>query len=433
VTACPRLEPVDDLALVDIGQHAVARHAAGEGIESSLQVQASDDLGRLLLGIVGANQQPMGHLAALDQAPIAGEERPVLVHGDVGQLGVQPAGVVPHVEAQQPEVPGERPEVDVGHESGLPQRLGPQPGGATDVERLEHREHADAVAVVETLVEARGFAVDHDEVDLGVGHAEGFDGVLHRLAHPELVANVPLPPIDRQQVVQLAVEPELGNASHTLYAMKADQVSLVDVFADVWCPFTHVGLRMFLEHRRNAHRPDVKLRVRAWPLEIVNGEPLSPTFVAEEIEEIQQQAAPELFSGFSPTTFPQTTLPALVLAGHAYQAGLDTGEAVSLELRDLLFEQGVDISRSDVLGAVAAGHDLDAPGEQVDPALVEADRLAGVKRGVTGSPHFFTPAGDFFCPALDIRRDARGHLRITADPEGFDRFLAACFSEPPGV
>ena len=40
---------------------------------------------------------------------------------------------------------------------------------------------------------------------------------------------------------------------------------------------------------------------------------------------------------------------------------------------------------------------------------------------------FFTPAGGFFCPALDVHRDAGGHLRITGDTLGFDRFVSTCF------
>ena len=51
----------------------------------------------------------------------------------------------------------------------------------------------------------------------------------------------------------------------------------------------------------------------------------------------------------------------------------------------------------------------------------------GVALGVVGSPHFFTAAGGFFCPSLDVRRDAGGHLRVMADTAGFDRFVAACF------
>jgi hypothetical protein len=48
---------------------------------------------------------------------------------------------------------------------------------------------------------------------------------------------------------------------------------------------------------------------------------------------------------------------------------------------------------------------------------------------VIGSPHFFTPAGSFFCPSLDVHRDDTGHLRITAD-SGFDQFIATCFDDP---
>jgi predicted DsbA family dithiol-disulfide isomerase len=209
----------------------------------------------------------------------------------------------------------------------------------------------------------------------------------------------------------------------------SERTRVVEVFADVWCPFTHVGLLMFVEHRERVARPDVKLRVRAWPLEIINGKPLSADFVAEEIDEIRAQVTPQYFVGFSPDAFPATTLPALVLSHRAYERDLDAGEQVSLELRDLLFEQGVDVSRPEVLDDVASRHRLDAPGERVDTGPVLTDRATGIERGVTGSPHFFTPAGDFFCPSLDIQRDAQGHLRITSDPEGFRRFLDACFAE----
>ena len=58
-------------------------------------------------------------------------------------------------------------------------------------------------------------------------------------------------------------------------------VSTVEVFADVLCPFTHVGLPRFVDRRRALGRADVTLQVRAWPLEIVNGQPLDPPFIAE--------------------------------------------------------------------------------------------------------------------------------------------------------
>src|SRR5690348_5100333 len=92
---------------------------------------------------------------------------------------------------------------------------------------------------------------------------------------------------------------------------------VVEVFADIRCPFTHVGLRRLVEMRRKSGA-DFVLRVRAWPLELVNGEPLDPDFIAEEVEELQEQVAPDLFRGFDVAKFPGSSLPALRLAVRAY-------------------------------------------------------------------------------------------------------------------
>src|SRR5690242_3680214 len=114
---------------------------------------------------------------------------------------------------------------------------------------------------------------------------------------------------------------------------------VIEVYADVSCPFTHVGLKSFVARRADLGRDDVILRVRAWTLEIVNGQPLDPSDVAEEIRAIHDELSSTLFSGFSEHSFPATSLPALALASAAYERDLVTGERVSLELRDLLFER----------------------------------------------------------------------------------------------
>jgi predicted DsbA family dithiol-disulfide isomerase len=201
-------------------------------------------------------------------------------------------------------------------------------------------------------------------------------------------------------------------------------MTVIEVFADVACPFTHVGLRRFVERRRDLGRNEVSLLVRAWPLEVVNGQPMDAHFIAEEIDDIRAQVAPTLFGGFTEATFPSSSLPALTLAAAAYDKDLATGEVISLALRDLLFEQGVDISDEEVLCRLAAAHDVSV--DLADTSRVLEDHADGVARGVIGSPHFFTPAGGFFCPSLDVHRDADGHLRITADPAGFDQFVATC-------
>lgn len=203
-------------------------------------------------------------------------------------------------------------------------------------------------------------------------------------------------------------------------------MTVIQVFADVGCPFAHVGLARFVERRRVVDRGAVRLHVRSWPLEIVNGQPLDPHFIDEEIAEIREQLDTDLFDGFSVDTFPASSLPALALTAAAYRHDVTTGAEVALEVRSLCFRDGRDIADAAVLDEVAARHGLTVTDDDV--AQVHADLADGREMGVIGSPHFFTPSGGFFCPALDVGRDDDGHLRIHADPEGFDRFLDACFA-----
>lgn len=202
----------------------------------------------------------------------------------------------------------------------------------------------------------------------------------------------------------------------------------IEVFAEIGCPFAHVGLRRFVERRHELGRDDVVLWVRAWPLEIVNNRPLDPAFIAEEIEEIRDQATPDLFAGFDQGAFPASSLPALAFAAAAYRKDPQSGEAVSLAIRDLLFEQGSDVGSLDALAPLAAEHGLAV--EPADHETVVNDHAEGVRRGVTGSPHFFTADGGFFCPSLDVSRDSHGHLRIFANPDEFDHFVDSCLSRP---
>ena len=57
----------------------------------------------------------------------------------------------------------------------------------------------------------------------------------------------------------------------------------IEVFADVWCPFAHIGLRTVVAELHARKRDDVDLVVRAWPLELVNGVPMDPAKTAKEI------------------------------------------------------------------------------------------------------------------------------------------------------
>jgi predicted DsbA family dithiol-disulfide isomerase len=202
---------------------------------------------------------------------------------------------------------------------------------------------------------------------------------------------------------------------------------VIEVFADVWCPFAHVGLRALVAQRRALGRDDVALRVRAWPLELVNSAPLDGHEVAEEIVDLRAQVAAGLFVGFDERTFPHTTLPALALAAAAYRRDDRTGEAVSFALRDALFEEGRDISDAAVLAAIAATCGLDGAGPD-DDAAVRADWHEGQRLGVQGSPHFFCGETSAFCPALVIAKDERDRLRVQVNPHGLDEFMARCLA-----
>ncbi len=204
-------------------------------------------------------------------------------------------------------------------------------------------------------------------------------------------------------------------------------MATIEVYADIWCPFTHVGLRTVLRRRGELGRDDVSVRVRSWPLELVNGEPLSAKSTAGHVEDLRDQVAPDMFACFDSENFPRSTRPALALACAAYRMNDRTGEVVSLALRDALFEEGRDISRPDVLANVARTHGLDG-GDIFDTGAVLAEWHEGERRGVKGSPHFFCGDLDSFCPSLAITRDELGRVHLERDTEALDTFLRQCFT-----
>jgi predicted DsbA family dithiol-disulfide isomerase len=201
---------------------------------------------------------------------------------------------------------------------------------------------------------------------------------------------------------------------------------IVEVFADVTCPFAHVGLRRFVARRaqRGISRPI--LHVRAWPLELVNGEPLEPCVVAQHVAELREQVAPDLFEGFVPSHVPRSAMPAFELVAAAYERSGQTGERVSLRVRDALFERGLDISDADVLARIASSEGVSVDRDEAEQ-IVLRDYEEGRRREVRGSPEFFLDGRGWYCPSLDIHKvdDA---LKIELDVETVEAFLAACFA-----
>jgi predicted DsbA family dithiol-disulfide isomerase len=202
----------------------------------------------------------------------------------------------------------------------------------------------------------------------------------------------------------------------------------VEVFADVLCPFTHVGLRTLIDRRTERGLTEPRLRIRAWPLELINGSPLDRHHVDAEVSALRASVRPDLFGGFSVDAFPTTSMTAYALAAAADRAG-DPAliEEVGLALRTALFEEGLDIGRSDVIDSLAARFGLAPLDAETTSVAVQSDWDEGRARGVVGSPHFFTEdGGDWFCPGLAISRDDVGNF-IVAWKQGADAFVERVF------
>jgi len=204
-------------------------------------------------------------------------------------------------------------------------------------------------------------------------------------------------------------------------------VTVVEVFADITCPFTHVGLPRVATRLADADS-SIILRVRAWPLEWVNGSPLEPGPVADKAAVLRAGLGIEQFSGLDLNSWPSTTIPALNLAAAAHDIGPEVGLVVGRELRDALFEGGRDISDPDVLGDIAARHGLPEPGTEPSQSVLD-DYAEGKRRGVRGSPDFFVGDDEFFCPALDLGHDRAGSLTAQFDVAGLDAFISQVIAD----
>jgi len=204
---------------------------------------------------------------------------------------------------------------------------------------------------------------------------------------------------------------------------------VIEVYADVTCPFAHVGLRRLVEARARRRATEPVIRVRAWPLELVNGTPLTADALAPKIRALRACTNDEprfaAFGADNSHPFPTTSLPALAAEAAAYRIDDRTGERFALAIRHALFERGQDVGDVDVVAAICREHGTPVP-DGSDAAAVLEDLRRGVARGVRGSPHFFVGDVDAFCPALRIRHVGDAY-EIDLDVERFAAFEGAIF------
>jgi predicted DsbA family dithiol-disulfide isomerase len=202
---------------------------------------------------------------------------------------------------------------------------------------------------------------------------------------------------------------------------------MIEVFADIWCPFTHVGLTNVVAQLDARGRSDVAIYVRSWPLEWVNGRPMDPEAAREHAAELRAQVAPDAFADFDVAAFPHSTIPVLALIAGAYRLSTAAGQALSLEVRQMLFEQGRDVSDPAAITELADRAGTDVPGPD-DYAAVVADWADGRLRGVKGSPHFFCGDVDVFCPSLEVARKEGGDKDINTNLHRLQEFLDRCLA-----
>lgn len=203
----------------------------------------------------------------------------------------------------------------------------------------------------------------------------------------------------------------------------------VEVFADVLCPFTHVGLHTLIDRRAERGLAEPRLRIRAWPLELINGKPLDAHHIGAEIVALRASVRPDLFAGFSVESFPNTSMAAFALTAAADRTG-DPAliEEVGMAVRNAVFEDGIDIGVPENIAPIAARFGLEPLDADATSAAVRADWGEGKARGVIGSPHFFTgDSGGWFCPGLDISRDDRGDF-VVAWKQGTEAFVDSVFA-----
>lgn len=206
---------------------------------------------------------------------------------------------------------------------------------------------------------------------------------------------------------------------------RPDPERSITVFGDICCPFTYAGLET-LRRERDRRSADLRIEVRAWPLELINGVPFDADHVAAEIRALRSGPTPDLFTGFDRRSFPSTSIPAFGLVHHAYETGLGVGEHAAFAVRRAIFERGLDVGRHDVLAEIAVELGIEVPSTEQAETWVRADLAEGRRSGVIGSPHFVTGQGSWFCPLLHIGKENDGFV-VTIDTASRIEFLDAVF------
>jgi len=187
----------------------------------------------------------------------------------------------------------------------------------------------------------------------------------------------------------------------------------VVLFADISCPWAHAAVYRWREARaRLGLIGEVKLDVRAFPLELINEQSTPRRILDAEIPVVggmEPKAGWQVWNG-RPDDWPVTTLPAIEAVYAAKRQGLDASADLDRALRVALFRDSRNISMHYEILEVAAsvrGLDSDALTELLEqgearPEIFD-DLEVARQDPVQGSPHFFFADGtDVHNPGVTV-------------------------------
>ena len=188
---------------------------------------------------------------------------------------------------------------------------------------------------------------------------------------------------------------------------------VIVVFSDIWCSFAHIAIhRLHATRRRLGLAGRVEFDHRAFPLELLNGEP-SPRPGTDS--EVGRMAGHEPDAGWQlwqdkDWLYPSTMLPALEAVQAAKDQSSRAAEQLDLALRRAFWAESRCISNTSVILDVASGAegvDVDKLAEALGDGrarrmLTEQAAIASTEQ-VNCSPHLFLPDGtDHPNPGIDV-------------------------------
>ncbi|WP_269479220.1 DsbA family oxidoreductase [Rubrobacter xylanophilus] len=159
------------------------------------------------------------------------------------------------------------------------------------------------------------------------------------------------------------------------------------------------------------YRGRLRLRIRAFPLEVASGEAAPRDILEQEwwLAAIQEPAAE--FAPYEGDDWPSTTLPAFEAAWCAFRQGEEAGLEYDLRVRRAFFAEGRNIGRREVLLEIAEEAGLesrrferDFSGEEPRRAVLEELREGRERYGVKGTPTLMLPDGRKLRPPIAYPR-----------------------------